>query len=68
MASGPTRVKRSMTLTAEVEFRNFTLSLKLLVSTTSVLPSQWPRESPFQRRMFAPMCGRAPSIGMRRAV
>ena len=41
------------------------LSLKLVVSTTSVLPSQCPRASPFHMRMFAPTCGR-PSSGMMR--
>src|SRR5437879_4756985 len=38
---------------------------KLVVSTTSVLPSQWPRESPCHRRMFCERCGR-PSNGMMR--
>ena len=68
MVSAATRVKRSVTLTADVEFLNRTRSLKLVVSTTSVLPSQWPRESPFHCRMFWPTCGRALSIGISRAL
>ena len=68
MASGPTRVKRSVTLTADVEFLKRTRSLKFVVSTTSVLPSQWPRESPFHCLMFLPTCGRAASSGISRAL
>jgi hypothetical protein len=41
-----TRVKRSTTCSDAVEFLNLMRSLKFVVSTTSVLPSQWPRESP----------------------
>src|ERR1700674_83499 len=38
---------------------------KLVVSTTSVLSSQWPRDSPCHRWMFSERCGR-PSRGMMR--
>jgi len=37
---------------------SLTLSLKLVVSTTSVVPSQCPRESPSQLRMGGPTWGR----------
>src|SRR5579862_4268246 len=38
---------------------------KLVVSTTSVSPSQWPRESPCHRWIFEDMCA-LPSRGMMR--
>ena len=38
------------------------LPLKLVVSTTSVLPSQRPRETPIHWRIFSSGCGR-PSSG-----
>ena len=40
------RRKRSTTCRFSLEPRKAVLSVKLVVSTTSVLPSQWPRESP----------------------
>jgi hypothetical protein len=39
--------------------------LKLVVSTTSVSPSKWPRELPSQRGHAGRRCGR-PSSGMKR--
>ena len=38
-------------------------SVKFVTSTTEVLPSQWPRESPIPRRISESTCGR-PSSGM----
>ena len=43
--------------------RNGVRSVKFVVSTTSVLPSQRPRESPWSKRSFGPTCG-LPSSGM----
>ena len=40
------RVKRSVTLSFSVDPMNRVLSVKFVVSTTSVSPSQWPMESP----------------------
>ena len=43
--------------------------MKLVVSTTSVLPSQWPRGSPIHWRISGGKCGRTPlgpSMGMMR--
>ena len=74
MRLGPTRVKRSTIFSASlcgiplmrpdaalvaIQFR----SLKFVVSTTSVSPSQRPRESPSTRRTVGGRCGR-PSSGM----
>src|SRR5213594_1194854 len=47
------------------EPRKGAFPVKLVVSMTSVSPSQWPRESPIHCRMFCGRCGR-PSIGMMR--
>ena len=45
--SGPVRVKRSIRCRLAPDPRKLVLSEKLVVSTTSVSPSQCPRESPF---------------------
>ena len=75
MVSGSTRVKRSIRRKLSSDPRNvarcipalisLVLPVKLVVSTTSVLPSQWPRESPIHCRMPGGRCGR-PSMGMMR--
>jgi hypothetical protein len=41
-----TRVQRSTTCRFSRDPRNSTFGLKLVTSTTRVLPSQWPRASP----------------------
>ena len=51
------------TLTSRLEPCHAVVSLKWLVSTTSVSPSQCPRESPGYWRRFSAIVGR-PSIGM----
>ena len=48
-----TRENRSMTCRFSVEPRKRVLSVKFVVSTTSVSPSQWPTESPIHLRMAA---------------
>ena len=53
---GPTRVKHSITCRSSVAPWNLVLSVKLVVSTTSVSPSQWPTESPSHRRMVLGRC------------
>jgi hypothetical protein len=59
-------VNRSTTRKVDASaLRYAEVCLKFVVSTTSVAPSQWPRESPRCWRIFAPMCGR-PSSGTRR--
>jgi len=40
------RVKRSMRCSFSLDPRKAVMPVKLVVSTTSVLPSQWPTESP----------------------
>ena len=44
--SGPTLLKRSVKWRFSSAPLNFVLSVKFVVSTTSVSPSQWPRGSP----------------------
>src|SRR5262249_12933969 len=60
--SASTRVKRSIRCRFRSDPRNGDLSVKLVESTTSVFPSQCPRGSPSQNRMFGLACGR-PSSG-----
>ena len=48
------------------DLRNVVRSLKFVTSTTSVFPSQRPRESPIHWRILESRCGR-PSIGITRA-
>ena len=55
IVSASTRVKRSIRCRFAPEPLKVSLSEKLVVSTTSVSPSQWPRESPFHWLMPAPM-------------
>src|SRR5216684_5423026 len=62
---GPVRVQRSIRCSLSVDPRKFVLPLKLVTSTTRVLPSQWPRESPHQSRIDEGRCG-LPSTGMLR--
>ena len=50
------RVNRSTTCSCSVEPRNRVLSVKFVVSTTSVSPSQRPTESPIHLRTFAGRC------------
>ena len=52
-----TRVNRSITCRFFDDPRKLTWSLKLVVSTTSVSPSQCPTESPSHCRMFSGRCG-----------
>src|SRR6185295_7898193 len=63
--SASMRVKRSTTVVLAVDPCRLVFRRKLIVSTTSVLPSQRPRESPDHWRSF--VCGR-PSVGMMRAL
>ena len=58
MVCASTRLKRSITWRFSVDPRKRVLSVKLVVSTTSVSPSQWPIESPNRRRMFGRSVGR----------
>src|SRR6202049_24982 len=57
------REKRSTRCNFSLEPRKAVIFVKLVVSTTSVSPSQWPTESPCHWRIF---CGRwgLPSVGM----
>ena len=50
--SGPSGVKRSTIRSWSLEPRYGVLSVKLVVSTTSVSPSQWPRASPMYCRIL----------------
>src|SRR5487761_1046196 len=60
------RVKRSVIFkVVGSAFWKVAPGLKLVVSTTSVRPSQWPLESPCHRWMFSERCG-LPSRGMMR--
>src|SRR5947208_4679031 len=64
---GPASVKRSISFVPAVPPRKLVPgAVKFVVSTTSVLPSQRPRESPSQFRTLDGRCGR-PSRGMMRA-
>ena len=60
------RVKRSMTFRFSPEPRNWVLSVKLVVSTTSVSPSHRPIESPSHFLMCAGGC--VPPMRMKRDV
>src|SRR6476619_860467 len=63
---GFTSVKRSVIFRSSVDPWKLVagvLSLKFVVCTTSVLPSQWPREMPIHPRTFDGGIGR-PSNGM----
>ena len=62
---GSASVKRSTRRMPAVDPCHLVSSVKLVVSTTSVLPSQWPRASPKYCRTFDGRCGR-PSRGMMR--
>src|SRR6266851_551656 len=54
---GPVRVQRSTRCKFSREPKKSVLGLKFVTSITSVLPSQWPRESPYHWRMLAGKCG-----------
>ena len=65
---GPTRVKRSIVwrFSAEpLKSLKVLFGEKFVVSTTSVSPSQWPRESPCHWRTLSEKCG-LPSRGITR--
>src|SRR4051794_21054608 len=64
--SGPLREMRSITCSFSLDTDMKALGLKLVVSMTSVSPSQWPCESPFHCFTAADGCGRS-SSGMVRA-
>ena len=66
IVSGATRVSRSVRCRLASAPMNVFLGEKFRVSITSVLPSQWPRESPLHRAMVGDTCER-PSSGMMRA-
>ena len=59
------RLNRSTSFMFGLDPRKFVLSVKFVVVTTSVLPSQRPRESPIHWRMAGDAWGR-PSSGMMR--
>jgi 6-bladed beta-propeller protein len=65
IVSAATRVNRSTRWSWRVAPRKRRWSLKFVVSTTSVRPSQRPRESPSHRPMREPTCGRPLSGIMR---
>src|SRR6266705_2967183 len=54
---GPVRVQRSTRCKFSREPRKSVLGLKFVTSMTRVLPSQWPRESPYHWRMLDGKCG-----------
>src|ERR1700720_2209242 len=60
---GPVRVQRSIRCKLSVDPRKSVFPLKLVTSTTRVLPSKWARESPHQRRTDGGRCGE-PSTGI----
>ena len=62
--SAAVRVNRSVSCMCWSDPRTLVLSVKLIVSTTSVVPSHRPRESPIHCRTVP--CAR-PSMGMMRA-
>src|SRR5438128_4666421 len=59
---GLTRVHRSTMCRFSRDPMYSLLPSKFVTSMTSVLPSQWPRESPHHRRIDGGRCG-LPSIG-----
>src|SRR5712692_2422744 len=54
---GPVRVKRSTRCKFSRDPIVSVLGVKFVTSMTSVLPSQWPRESPHHWRMLDGRCG-----------
>src|SRR6185369_3936422 len=58
---GPIGLKRSTSFRCSLDPRYAVLSVKFVVSTTSVLPSKWPRASPRYSRIFPLTCGAGPS-------
>src|SRR2546427_12747778 len=54
---GPVRVQRSTRCKFSRAPKKSVLGLKFVTSMTSVLPSQWPRESPHHWRTFEGRCG-----------
>src|SRR5438105_3510274 len=63
MVVGLVRVQRSMMCRFSRDPMNSFLPLKFVTSTTRVLPSQWPRESPHQKRTDDGRCA-LPSTGI----
>ena len=61
----PTGLNRSVIVRYWLESRYAVWSVKFVVSTTSVSPSQWPRASPrHASRILGLMCGRLSSAGL----